>query len=170
VRETAPASSRPAEPVPEPTPPAPEPSVVDAPPAVAAPTLAPETWAQVLEGLDLNGSVRAVAGLLALKTVDDDRLEFRVSRDDLPLISDRFKASLAEALARQTGGERRIDVKPVDDDELLTPARLAEDDQAQRQADAEAAVATDPVIRRLQDTFDAEVVPGSVRPGEPTRH
>jgi len=178
VRESAPSASGPVapapqpaqQPVPEPTPPAPEPSAVGAPPAVAAPTLAPETWAQVLEGLDLNGSVRAVAGLLALTAAEGDRLEFRVSRDDLPLISDRFKASLADAVARQTGGERRIDVKPVDDDELVTPARLAEDDQAQRQADAEAAVATDPVVRRLQDTFDAEVVPGSVRPGEPTRH
>ena len=35
---------------------------------------------------------------------------------------------------------------------------------------AEAAVASDPVVRNLQDTFDADVVPGSVRPGEPTRH
>ncbi|NKI36287.1 DNA polymerase III subunit gamma/tau [Wenzhouxiangella sp. XN79A] len=172
TRPAPPSKAASAESAPEPAAPpsTPEPSVVDAPAAVAAPKLAPETWAQVLEGLDVNGSVRAVAGLLALKAVDDDRLEFRVSRDDLPLISDRFKASLTDALARQTGGERRIDVKPVDDDELITPAKLAEDDQAQRQADAEAAVATDPVVRTLKDTFDAEVVPGSVRPGEPTRH
>jgi DNA polymerase-3 subunit gamma/tau len=175
VREAAPASTRSAAPARAPAParepvPAHEPALVDAPASVAAPPLAPETWPQVLQNLDVNGSVRAVAGLLALTAVEDQRLEFQVSNDDLPLISDRFKASLADALARQTGGERRIDVKPVDNDELRTPARLAEDDQAQRQADAESSVASDPVVRSLQETFDAEVVPGSVRPGEPTRH
>lgn len=141
-----------------------------APAATPAPKLAPETWAQVLDGLELNGSVRAVAGMLALVRVDENRLEFHVPRDDLVLVTDRFKASLGEAIERQAGGPKRIDVKPVDHDDLVTPAQLAQDDQAERQAQAEAAVASDPVVRNLQDTFDAEVVPGSVRPGEPTRH
>lgn len=160
---TEPAAARPSL-----TPPTPAPD--DAPAPVATPQLAPEHWPQVLQNLDVNGSVRAVAGLLALKAVEDQRIEFQVSIDDLPLISDRFKTSLADALARQTGGERRIDVQAVDNDDLITPARLTEDNQAQRQADAEAALASDPVVRSLQETFDAEVVPGSIRPGEPTRH
>ncbi|MBY6203554.1 DNA polymerase III subunit gamma/tau [Halomonas denitrificans] len=141
-----------------------------APAATPAPKLAPETWAEVLDSLELNGSVRAVAGMLALVRVDEGRLEFHVPRDDLVLVTERFKASLGEAIERQAGGPKRIDVKPVDHDDLVTPAKLAQDDQAERQAQAEAAVASDPVVRNLQDTFDAEVVPGSVRPGEPTRH
>jgi DNA polymerase-3 subunit gamma/tau len=61
-----------------------------------------------------------------------------------------------------------VEFKPVDDDsQLLTPARLENDARARAQADAETAVAQDPVVQRMQEKFDAEVVPGSVRPANP---
>ncbi|MGK7294305.1 MAG: DNA polymerase III subunit gamma/tau [Candidatus Wenzhouxiangella sp. M2_3B_020] len=161
VREPAPAASGPAEPSQERTgEPAPEQE-----PAGGAVALTRETWPQVLSRLDLNGSVRAVAGMLALSRADDNRVEFQLTRDDLMLVTDRFKASLAEALRGYTGLDRKLEFRPVDDDGgLVTPARLDSDERARAQADAEAAVAQDPVVRRMQETFDAEVVPGSVRP------
>jgi DNA polymerase-3 subunit gamma/tau len=126
-----------------------------------------ETWPEVLAALDLNGSVRAVAGMLAVAAADDARVEFRAARDDLMLVTDRFKASLGKALAEQTGLERRLEFRTAgDEEELVTPAKLDSDDRARAQADAEAAVAADPVVRRMQDKFDAEVVPGSVRPAD----
>jgi DNA polymerase-3 subunit gamma/tau len=126
-----------------------------------------ETWPDVLAALDLNGSVRAVAGMLAVAAADDARVEFRAARDDLMLVTDRFKASLGKALAEQTGLERRLEFRTAgDEEELVTPAKLDSDDRARAQADAEAAVAADPVVRRMQDKFDAEVVPGSVRPAD----
>lgn len=124
-----------------------------------------ESWPRVLRALELNGSVKAVAGMLAVGEVDDTRVEFRLGRDDLMLVTDRFKASLAKALQDHSGLERRLDFKPVGDDaDLLTPARLDDDERARAQADAEAAVAEDPVVKRMQEKFDAEIVPGSVRP------
>lgn len=141
--------------------------------AMPAPSAAPEaldadSWPRVLQSLDLNGSVKAVAGLLAVGEVDDNRVEFRLVRDDLMLATDRFKASLARALQTYSGRERRVEFKPVDDDsQLLTPARLENDARARAQADAETAVAQDPLVQRMQEKFDAEVVPGSVRPANP---
>jgi DNA polymerase-3 subunit gamma/tau len=153
-----------------------EPTVREAAPASGAQPSAPSgdavaltraTWPDVLRALDLNGSVRAVAGMLALGAADDARIEFRAARDDLMLITDRFKASLATALAEHTGLERRLEFRAAGDEEdLVTPAKLDSDDRARAQADAEAAVAADPVVRRMQDKFDAEVVPGSVRPAD----
>jgi len=142
-------------------------------PAPVAPSAAPgapeslsaASWPRVLRALELNGSVKAVAGMLAVGEADDKRVEFRLGRDDLMLISDRFKASLAKALQDYSGLERKIDFKPVSDDaDLLTPARIDNDERARAQADAEAAVAEDPVVKRMQEKFDAEIVPGSVRP------
>ena len=150
--------------------PGPTPSEAPAPaqPAGASETLTAESWPRVLQSLDLNGSVKAVAGMLAVGEVDDDRVEFQLARDDLMLVTDRFKASLARALQAYSGCERRVDFKPVDDDsDLLTPARLENDQRARAQADAETAVAQDPVVQRMQEKFDAEVVPGSVRPAKP---
>ena len=108
--------------------------------------------------------------MLAVGEVDDSRVEFRLARDDLMLVSDRFKASLARALQAYSGHERRVDFKPVDDDsELQTPARLESEQRDLAQADAETAVAQDPVVKRMQEKFDAEVVSGSVRPAKPAQ-
>ncbi|MDT8408782.1 MAG: DNA polymerase III subunit gamma/tau [Wenzhouxiangellaceae bacterium] len=151
----------------------------DAPPAssagaarpeasAASNALEPANWAGALDRLELNGPVKAVAGMLALHEIDDQRVEFRLSRDDLMLVTDRFKASLANALEKYSGLTRRIEFKPVDDDSLQTPAVLAADDRARAQASAESALAADPVVQRIQETFDAEIVPGSVRPTKST--
>jgi len=130
--------------------------------------LSAESWPRVLQSLELNGSVKAVAGMLALGSADEKRVEFRLGRDDLMLVTDRFKASLAKALLDYSGLERKLDFKPVSDDaELLTPSRLDSDARARAQADAEAAMAEDPVVKRMQEKFDAEIVPGSVRPANP---
>jgi len=145
------------------------------PSRAAAPDSAPDTpeplnsesWPRVIRLLELNGSVKAVAGMLAVGEADDKRVEFRLGRDDLMLVTDRFKASLAKALQDYSGLERKLDFKPVGDDaDLLTPARLDNDERARAQADAEAAVAEDPVVKRMQEKFDAEIVPGSVRPAD----
>jgi len=127
--------------------------------------LTPSGWAALLPRLDLNGSVRAVANLLELRAVDGRRLEFRLDRDDLMLITDRFKASLSGAMEQHLGGAVRLEFKPVDDAaELVTPARLETDQRQRAQSSAEAAAEEDPTLQRLRSTFDAEVVPGSVRP------
>ncbi|MEX0916183.1 MAG: DNA polymerase III subunit gamma/tau C-terminal domain-containing protein, partial [Wenzhouxiangellaceae bacterium] len=132
--------------------------------------LSSESWPRVLQALELNGSVKAVAGMLAVGQVDDQRVEFRLGRDDLNLVTDRFKASLAKALHDYSGLERRVDFKPVgDESELVTPAKLDNDRRSRAQADAEAAVAEDPLVKRMQEKFDAEIVPGSVRPANPQR-
>jgi len=128
-------------------------------------SLSCESWPRVLQALDLNGSVKAVAGMLAVGEVDDKRIEFRLARDDLMLFTERFKASLRKALKDYSGLDRRVEFKPVSDDEnLITPAGLENDERARTQADAETAVAEDPVVKRMQEKFDAEIVPGSVRP------
>ena len=132
-----------------------------------AEALSAESWPRVLGALALNGSVKAVAGMLAVGDVDDQRVEFRLGRDDLMLVTDRFKASLARALQDYSGLDRKLDFKPVSEDaDLLTPARLDNDARARAQADAEAAVAEDPVVKRMQEKFDAEIVPGD-SPSDP---
>jgi len=129
--------------------------------------LAPERWPQVLDQLELNGAMRAVANLLALTAVDDARLEFRASRDDIGLVSERFKASLARALEGWCGFRPQLQFRAAPDDQtLVTPAKLRDDRAAQAHAEAEAALAGDPAVKRLQSTFDAEILPGSVRPAE----
>ncbi|MDT8448978.1 MAG: DNA polymerase III subunit gamma/tau [Wenzhouxiangellaceae bacterium] len=151
VRETGPAAGAPAK--------------AGARAGGAGGALSPENWPAVLPQLGLNGSVRAVAGVLALTRIDGDRVEFRLARDDLNLVTERFRASLAEALSQYAGRDLRLDFRPSGDGEsLVTPASLESEEKSRVQAEAESAVAHDPVVQRMRETFDAEVVAGSVRP------
>lgn len=155
VRESPPAAQEPAPPSPG----------APAPCATPVSELSPETWSAVLDTLDLNGPVRAVAANLELVRADQRDLEFRIDRDDLGLATERFRRSLGQALEAFTGCSRRLVITPVDGSAGMdTPARREAARRSQAQQSAEAAIAADPVVRRLQETFDAELVSGSVRP------
>ncbi|PKL96095.1 MAG: DNA polymerase III subunit gamma/tau [Gammaproteobacteria bacterium HGW-Gammaproteobacteria-8] len=134
----------------------------------SASTARPDDWASLLQALDLNGPVRAVAAMMELASHAPGKLEFRVAREDLGLLTERFRAQFSAALERHFGEPCRVDFRPVDgEDELETPARLAEIAQRERQAAAEQSIAADPLVHRLQQDFGAEVIAGSVRSERP---
>jgi len=125
----------------------------------------PESWSEVLALLPLNGSVRAVAGNLQLVSRTGNRLVFGLAPEDRMLVTERFKASLKQALEQHTSQSWHLTFRTMDEPETLqTPARTAEAQRARRQAEAEAAIESDPVVRDLRANFDAEIVPGSIRP------
>ena len=128
--------------------------------------LLPEHWPELVEQLNLNSSVRAVAGMLALTRADSKQFEFEADADDLMLMTDRFKASMTNALEQRFGSPKRVVIRAAEQADLMTPARLDQAQRNKKQQDAESAVASDPVVRRLVDTFDAEVLQESIRPAE----
>jgi DNA polymerase-3 subunit gamma/tau len=123
-----------------------------------------DTWPQVLEELPLTDSFRTVAAMLVVGRYDRPKVEFTAARDDMVLISERFRRALEEAMTEWAGEQLRITIQPVDDDELATPAMLEEQQIARTQAEAEEAIDSDPFVRRLVEHFDAEVVRESIRP------
>ncbi|RFF32421.1 DNA polymerase III subunit gamma/tau [Wenzhouxiangella sediminis] len=123
-----------------------------------------DTWPQVLEELPLTDSFRTVAAMLVVGRYDRPKVEFTAARDDMVLISERFRRALEEAMTEWAGEPLRITIQPVDDDELATPAMLEEQQIARTQAEAEEAIDSDPFVRRLVEHFDAEVVRESIRP------
>ncbi|MEM1081758.1 MAG: DNA polymerase III subunit gamma/tau [Pseudomonadota bacterium] len=124
----------------------------------------PAEWPQFLEGLSLNQAVRTVAGMLALSSADEQAFEFEADADDVSLMTDRFKSSLASALSDRLGSARRVVIRAAGAADLVTPARIEQQARSQHQLDAESSVATDPVVRKLVDTFDAEVLSDTIRP------
>ena len=102
--------------------------------------------------------------MLVVGRYDRPKVEFTAARDDMVLISERFRRALEEAMTEWAGEQLRITIEPVDDDELATPAMLEEQQIARTQAEAEEAIDSDPFVRRLVEHFDAEVVRESIRP------
>ncbi len=138
--------------------------------ADSSPGLSAETWPEVLAKLSLNGSVRTVAALLALTEASDGHVGFTAGRDDLFMITDRFKQALSRALGDHLGRAVRITIKAVDEADLDTPARQEQNLIDATQARAEAAIDQDPLVKRLRSRFDAEVLQGSVRPLDTRNH
>jgi DNA polymerase-3 subunit gamma/tau len=128
------------------------------------------SWASVLGQLKVNGSVRMVAGLLVIARVESPTIHFHASEDDMLLITDRFRAALALALEAWLEAPVRLVITPAEDDLTDTPAQIEQTAADRVQAEAEAAIDGDPLVRRLCDRFDAEILRESIRPNETRSH
>ncbi len=126
--------------------------------------LTSESWPQVLKRLPLTDSFRTVAGLMVVRSVDGPQIVFTAAPDDLIMMTERFRGALEKALGDWLGRSARVVVEPAAGQDLDTPAELERTAAERSQADAEAAIKNDPVVRRLVERFDAEIVRESIRP------
>ncbi|NEZ03710.1 DNA polymerase III subunit gamma/tau [Wenzhouxiangella sp. XN201] len=149
--------------------PTPAASVADRPAPPPA-ELSAANWPEVLADLSLSDSFRTVAGLLVVAKFERPQVVFTAERDDMVLISERFRKALESAMSEWAGEALKISIQPVDDTALATPAALEERQIAETQADAEVAIDQDPFVQRLVEQFDAEVVRESIRPIQTRSH
>ncbi len=132
-----------------------------------------ESWPRVLGAISVNGSVRMVAGLLVPHEVREPLVSFRAAPDDMILVTDGIKQALSSALSDWLGGPVRLVVQAADPDEdgpLATPATIEQSAVESAQADAEAAIDSDPLVQKLRTRFGAEVLRDSIRPNDTRSH
>jgi DNA polymerase-3 subunit gamma/tau len=122
-----------------------------------------DRWADLLAALDLRGPIRELAYNAVPLGWADGRLRLGLSAQHELLRTEGSTRQLAEALAGPLGAVPRLAFEVVQPGGT-TLAAQARRQQDERQRDAEAAVAADPVVARLIADFDARVLPGSVRP------
>ncbi len=158
--------------------PAPEPAreqirrSVDEPRAPApqrekAPEVRPEPgaadWHRMIDAMQLAGMTRALAAHCDWEGRSGDAVRLRIDEGHRHLLNPGVTERLEAALADYFGTSARlvIDVGAVAGE---VPAEADARAAAARQSAAEAAIASDPNIAALRETFSAEVVPNSVRP------
>ena len=113
----------------------------------------------------MSALVRELAMQSGLRGIDEDatppRWRLVVEREALhaPALRDKLAAALAAELGRPVA----LDIEGgVPED---SPARREAAERARRQAEAEAAIRQDPVVRELMSQFKtARIVPGSIKP------
>ena len=137
------------------------------PPSVPAATLAKTTegdfWNQLVremvEAQAINALVRELALQSQLMVRDDKQWSLQVDKDSLntPSNRERLQAALA-----QFGHDVQLSVAtgPV----LDSTAKRLTQENAERQARAEAIILQDPFVQSLMRDFDAKIVPGSIKP------
>ncbi len=136
---------------------APATAPLDPPPALE--------WAAILERVPLSGMARELAHHCVLSHLGEQRCELVLDERFAHLASDRLKERLREALATALGRPIKLAIK-IARTEAETPASLLQKKQQEKLKGAEIAIAEDETVRELIETFDARIVPGSVKPLE----
>jgi DNA polymerase-3 subunit gamma/tau len=153
--------------------PAPEPAggTTEAPAAIEVPPSAPAEnsgadlpWHEILEQLGLSGSAYNIASHCALDARGEECWEFTLEEGSATLFKERRRAAIERAMAAHVGRAIAVRIAPgVVASE--TPAQRRARLDAERLAEAEAAIAADPRVQRLLEDFEGELVAGSVRVG-----
>ncbi len=131
----------------------------------AAPPEGPDLddWHGTLEQLGLGGMAAQLASHCTVAVWDGKRLLLHLDPAFKGLIGSRAEQTLAQALRQRVGDHLDIKIE-AREPQGETPARRAERDREQRQADAVSALRQDPVVESLSESFDAELLEESVRP------
>ena len=123
----------------------------------------PEDWHPLVASLRLRAAAAELATNCEFASWDGARLRLNLDpageHMQIPSAVERLRGALAEALGTAVTLEIRVR-KPEQD----TPARRRVRQETERQAEAEAQMHADPVALGLQERFDADWVPDSIRP------
>lgn len=126
------------------------------------PTLAPHTWWQYFERLDIGAFTRVLAGNMALIQVNDNHYEFDLDPANSALYNESHREKIQQAL-REFIADARINIQ-VQLPRAETPEQRRQRILAQQQAQAEKVLAQDPVLQGLIQQFNAEIISGTIRP------
>jgi DNA polymerase III subunit gamma/tau len=139
-----------------------------APPEPATPALA-DTWNELVRRMSEAGAVQGLVRELAWQSVLTHTEpgagvpQWQLCVEQESLRTAALRDRLAEALASECG--IRVQLQLGEGKPSSTPAQREAAYQARRQAQAEAAVQADPLVREMLATFKtARIVPGSVKP------
>ena len=132
---------------------------VNAPSAAAG----DENWEKTVDKLAVRGAARELAANCVLKQRSGNRLELLLPDAHASLRTPTAEQRLQEALTERYGEKIRL-VITVGDGETESPAAKQNRQRDERYRKSEKTLSSDPEVRALQETFGAEIVPGSIQP------
>jgi DNA polymerase III subunit gamma/tau len=146
---------------------------VQAPPAASAPASAPAPkqiaaadpaqWNSFVAGLKLGGIASQLAHHCIFESWDGETLGLLLDDAHRHLRVAQAEARLLEGISRLLGKPVKLKItEAVPEGE--TPAMRQAREQSERQRQAEEAMASDPLVREMEEHFSARLVSDSVRP------
>jgi DNA polymerase-3 subunit gamma/tau len=122
-----------------------------------------QDWPAFVSRLDLDGGARQLAENIALESSSPFELRLVIDRRNEPLLTDKLKGRLVEAIQRKMGSDVRVQIGVTDMTGETTAGRVAK--QARNDLDdAKDAIESDPNVREFVDSFGGEIVPDSIQP------
>lgn len=123
--------------------------------------LAVDTWPSEFTRLGLSGILYNVVSHCECLSVTADAAEFRLDENNASLFNDTHVAKFEAALNQAEGGTRKVvvNIGAV----KRTPAQWLQARDEERLRVATEVIYNDPVVQALCQTFDAQVIPDSIK-------
>ncbi len=120
-------------------------------------------WHELVEQMGLNGMVYQLAANSTLESKEGGLVRLVQSAKNAVMRSKAIEQRLQDALQKYYGEPIRLEFVSAERP-VFTPAARQQKVVEDRQQAAENAIQADPNVQKIQDVFDAQVVPNSVRP------
>jgi len=140
--------------------------VETAAPAVQAPTTVLQfdgNWAGLVEALNLRGMVKQLAVNCTLQEKSSSEVKLILNKENEQLLNPAMQKKLEEALCASLQQKLKLYIE-LGNQQVESPAKTTARNTAERQQMAEDSIQQDPMVQALKESFNAEVVPNSVKP------
>jgi DNA polymerase-3 subunit gamma/tau len=131
--------------------------------APSAETADPSDWHGLVARLGLGGVASQLAGHCEFEAWDGSVLRLRLDPACQHLRVASSEQRLAKALQQRLGGQMRL-VISVATPQAETPAQRRARERAELQRDTEQSLRADPLVKTLQEKFDARLIADSIEP------
>jgi DNA polymerase-3 subunit gamma/tau len=121
-------------------------------------------WREIVISLGLGGLVKQLAVNCAVKQRDGNKIILQIASGHRNLINPKAKQRLQQALGEYFDIDAQLDIEVVNKIEAESPAQTTQRETVQRQQQAESSINEDGFVRSLKENFNAEIIPGSVKP------
>jgi DNA polymerase-3 subunit gamma/tau len=121
-------------------------------------------WREVVNSLGLGGLVKQLAINCTMKQRDGCNIILQIASGHSNLINPKAKQRLQQALGEYFNIDAQLDIQVVEQVESESPAQTVQRETVERQEQAVASINEDSFTKTLKEQFNAEVIPGSVKP------
>ena len=129
-----------------------------------SPTTPSNNWREIVDALGLGGLVKQLAINCTFKQREGSNVELEIESGHSNLVNPKAKQRLQQALGEYFNIEAHLNIKIVQQIETESPAKTVQRETSERQQQAEQSIDEDSFAQSLKEQFNAEIIPGSVKP------
>ncbi len=130
----------------------------------SAATQGSDGWRDIVNSLGLGGLVKQLAINCTLENRDDCNIVLQIASGHSNLVNAKAKQRLQQALGEYFNIDAQLEIKVVSQNVSESPAQTVKRETDQRQQQAVESINEDSFTQTLKEQFNAEIIPGSVKP------
>ncbi len=121
-------------------------------------------WREIVDMLGLGGLVKQLAINCTMKQRDGNNIVLQIESGHSNLINPKAKQRLQQALGEYFNIDAQLNIEVASQIVNESPAQTIQRETNQRQQQAEQSINEDSFTQTLKENFNAELIPGSVKP------